>query len=405
MRELAEARKAVLSGVDTMDVGAVALSEARGRILAEDTVAEGPVPPFDNSAMDGYAVRGDDVKAAPTTLQVIGDVRAGHVASSRVGRGEAIRIMTGAPLPEGSDTVVRVEDTDGGAETVTIMVPVEAGRSVRRSGGDVAEGDVVLRKGTLLGPRHLGVLATIGHARPLVYDRPKVAILSTGDEVRPPETPRLAPGEIRDANRALISGLLGDLGIEPLDLGIVGDDRESLESSIHSGLESADAMITSGGVSVGTHDLLKEVLADLGEMELWRVAMKPAKPFAFGHIDSTPIFGLPGNPVSVFVAFEQFVRPALLRMQGVTEVLRPRVIGVIDEDVTSDPEKEVFLRVRTKWVDGLCHVRQSGGQESNMLAATAAGDAFAVVPLGISSLKAGDPIEVEIFSWPHGRTP
>ncbi|HVR32903.1 MAG TPA: gephyrin-like molybdotransferase Glp [Acidimicrobiia bacterium] len=400
MKPLADAQREVLAGVARLEAVDVELRAALGLVLAEDVIAPHDVPPFANAAMDGFAVMGADVAAAGVELEILEDLAAGHVASAAVRPRTAIRIMTGAPLPAGADTVVRVEDTESDDRRVRIAVPVPTGTAVRAAGGDVTAGSVVFRTGTVLAPAHVGVLATIGVTRPRVFRNPRVAIMSTGDEVVPPETATLAPGTIRDANRPLLAGLLAEVGVDIEDFGIVGDDRDRLRSMLASAASDCDVVVSSGGVSMGDYDLVKHVLAELGSVELWKVAMQPAKPFAFGSIEGTPLFGLPGNPVSVIVAFENFLRPALLAMRGCQRLFRPLSMGVWAETVETDPAKTVFLRVVR--VEG--GVRLAGGQDSNVLSATANADAWAVVGTGIGKMEAGEAVPLLEIRLPASRT-
>jgi molybdenum cofactor synthesis domain-containing protein len=372
-------------------------------VLAEDVDASHDIPPFDNSAMDGYAVRAADVTEVPVELSVIEDVPAGSVASLEVGTGQAIKIMTGAPLPTGADAIVRVEDTIPADGSVTINTGAPPGTSVRRAGGDIAAGSTVVSAGTRLGPNHLGVLASVGEANPTVFRRPRVAVVSTGDELVTYDTEVLSPGQIRGTNGLVLANVLAELGVDVVDLGIVGDDAGELRAALTRAAREADAIVTSGGVSMGEYDLVKAVLTELGGVEFWQVAMQPGKPFAFGMIDGTPLFGLPGNPVSVFVAFEQFVRPALLHMMGSPRLFRPRLTGVLDEEVSTNPEKTVFVRVALEWDDGTAHAYPSGGQDSNVLSALASADALAVIPVGAGDLAAGSPVDLEMFRYPEDR--
>lgn len=404
MRPLPEAQRDVLSAVARLPAEAVTLDHSLGLALATDVVAPHDVPPFTNSAMDGYAVQAADTQAAPVELSVLEDVAAGHSAAGRVRSGHAIKIMTGAPLPEGADAVVRVEDTQPGDGKVIIEVPVEIGTAVREAGGDVLAGTTVFSAGTSLAPAHLAVLASLGVSRPELWRRPKVAILSTGDEVVPVSTPHLQPSQIRDTNRPLLRALLEEVGVEVVDLGIVGDDAGRLRDLIARGAAEADAVFTSGGVSMGEYDLVKQILGELGTVDFWKVAMQPAKPFAFGDVDGTPLFGLPGNPVSVMVAFEQFARPALLKMMGHDRLFRPRLSATLLGGAETDPDKTVFVRVvATQTADGWS-ARLSGGQSSNVLSALAAGNAFAVVPQGTATVGAGETVTIEMFRWPASRT-
>jgi molybdenum cofactor synthesis domain-containing protein len=405
VRPLEDAQRDVLAAMQPLPVEHVTLSQASGLCLAEDLVAPHDVPPFDNSGMDGFAVRSADVIDVPVELEVLEDVPAGTVAVAEVGPGTAIKIMTGAPMPVGADAVVIVEDSEMLEDrTVRLRSAAHPGQHVRSAGGDIAAGDVVLAAGTRLGPAHLGLLASIGVAEPLVRRRPVVAVLSTGDEVSPADTTDLKPGAIRDSNRPILIGLLEELGARVIDLGIVPDDERLLRGALGEASEAADAVITSGGVSMGEYDLVKQVLGSLGHVEFWRVAMQPAKPFAFGFLDDTPLFGLPGNPVSVAVAFEQFVRPALLHRMGARALFRRRSRGIAGEALSTNPDKVVFLRVTVTSEDGEDVVRRAGGQSSNVLSALAAADAFAVVPVGAGDVAVGDTIELEWFRAPESRT-
>jgi molybdopterin molybdotransferase len=403
VKPLEETRAEVLSSVGLLDVEEVPIWEARGRVLAADVTAPENVPPWSNSAMDGFAVRGTDVTAPGSVLQVIGDLPAGSTTDTEVGTGQAIKIMTGAPMPAGADTVVRVEDTTLEGSRVTISTTVETGTSVRPAGGDVAEGDLVFSAGTRLSPLHVGVLATIGVGHPTVYRKPRVAFMSTGDELTPPESPDLAPGAIRDSNRPMLLSLLEDAGVETIDLGIVPDDTEALRHALDQG-SKADVVVSTGGVSMGDYDVTKLVLQGDAHVDFWQVAIQPAKPFAFGQVGDALFFGLPGNPVSVLVSFEQFARPSLLKMQGARAILRPQIVARAGEDFDSDPEKTVFVRVLVQGLeDGTPTVVKSGGQASNVLSAAATADGFALVPRGVSRVENGEEITVEMFKWPESR--
>jgi len=404
VRLLADAQREVLDAMDPLPEERVALEHAGGLALSRAVIAPHPVPPFDNSGVDGFAVRAADTAHPPVTLEVVEDVPAGSVPTRSVDPGQAIRIMTGAVLPPGADAVVMVEDTDVDGAGVLIRRRVENGAHVRATGGDLVEGALVFEAGERLSPAHLGVLASIGVAQPMVRRRPVVAVLSTGDELTPADTPRLAPGGIRDSNRPMLVALLEELGATVIDLGIVPDDEAALRAALDDASARADAVVTSGGVSMGEHDLVKKVLADLGTIDFWRVAMQPAKPFAFGFLGEAPLFGLPGNPVSVVVAFEQFVRPALLARMGATRLFRPRSMAAAGVALRTDPEKVVFLRVVVEAAGDRPVVRPAGGQASNVLSALAAADAFAVIPAGVGEVAAGDPVEVEWFDSRERRT-
>lgn len=403
MISLEEARTRVLDAMPKMDSETVAVADALGMVTAVPVIARDAVPPFPNSAMDGYAVLGVDLDEAPVTLRVLEDVPAGSVPTMTVTRGTATRIMTGAPIPEGADTVVMVELTVAGPDgTVEVLEPVPLGTAVRAAGGDVAVGDEVVPGGVRLTARHLASIASVTGSVD-VARRPTVAIMSTGDEVVDPATERLSPGAIRDTNRVLLGAMLDDLGIPTIDLGIIGDDLGALRTAYTEAANRADLIVSTGGVSMGDYDFVKQVLGEEGSVEFWRVAIQPAKPFAFGSVGGVPLFGLPGNPVSTFIAFEQFVRPAILHMMGARHLLRPRVRATMGEDVETNPDKTVFLRVLLADDDGRFVALRSGGQDSNVLSSLAKAQALAVVPVGTGALSAGDDVTVEMFQWPEAR--
>jgi len=402
MRPVEEVRGLILTTVRRLEAESVPLASAVGRVLAQDVVAPHDVPSFPNSAMDGYAVRGSDVDVAGATLEVIEEVAAGQVAARRVGSGQAIKIMTGAAMPDGADTVVRVEDTTQTGEKVEIAVATPTGTSVRSPGGDVQSGSVVFTGGTRLTAAHIGTLATLGLAQPLVGRRPRVALMSTGDELVAPESEELMPGMIRDSNRPMLNVAVSEAGADVLDMGTVPDDADSLRAALGEAAAEGDSIVTTGGVSMGEFDVTKAVLIEEAGVEFFPVAMKPGKPQGFGVIGGTPFFGLPGNPVSVFVSFEQFVRPALLAMQGANRLLRPRMQAVAGETFESDPAKEEFIRVTLD--ESLPPVvRQVGGRGSHVLSGLAGADAFGVVPVGIARIEEGSEMIVEMFKAVESR--
>lgn len=377
----------------------MARRQAVGLVLAEDVVATEVVPPFDNTAVDGYAVRASDVTTAndqAVELDVVGEIAAGAGPGERVlAAGEAIRIMTGAPIPPGADAVVMVEDTERlGDDRVRVSTSVEIGASVRPAGDDVRPGDVLFTAGTVVTPAVVGVLATINAHSVSVYPRPRVAVLSTGDELVD-DGRVLAPGEIRESNRQMLAAALEAAGCAVTDLGIVRDDEALLETTLRSAAADHDAVVTSGGVSMGDYDVVKAVLARIADMRWMQVAIKPAKPFAFGLLGGTPIFGLPGNPVSSLVSFEMFARPALRRMMGHGRLSRPSVVAVADDGLVRRPDgKTHLMRVTASFADdGRCHVRPVRAQGSHQLAATATADAIAVVPDG-DGVPAGADVAV-----------
>jgi molybdopterin molybdotransferase len=380
----------------------VPLAQALGRVLAERVVAVDNVPPFANTAMDGYAVRSADVAGArperPARLAVVGTLAAGGVSTRAVGVGEALRIMTGAPFPPGADAIAIVEVTQLDGDEVLVRSPVNAGEHIRHPGEDLPAGVEVFAAGERLGPGHLGVLASAGLSEVQVGRRPCVGVLSTGDELV--ESGPLGPGQIRDSNRASLLALATRDGYEAIDLGIARDDEEAIRTALVAGVERCDALLTSGGVSMGDFDYVKKVLNEIGDMSWMQVAIRPAKPLAFGVVGATPVFGLPGNPVSSTISYELFARPALRRMSGHLEGDwdRPRIRGIADQDFRRRLDGRVnYLRVRSHFgADGRCHVRSTGGQGSHQLRAMALADALAVVPDG-PGVSAGEELDVIVL--------
>ena len=393
---LEEARSYVLDRVDRLGAVSVSLAEAGGLVLAEPIVAQELVPPFANTAMDGFAVVAADTADAPVTLEVVGTVAAGAPAERPLGKGQAMRIMTGAPMPEGADAVVMVERTSYDPENaeVEVEVTVAEGNHVREAGEDVRPGDELFGAGTVLAAGHLGVLASVGFGSVSVHRRPVVGVVSTGDELVDDGRP-LKPGEIRDSNRRTLLTMLADSGMEPVDLGIARDNAADIAEAFTNGVVRCDAILSSGGVSMGAFDYVKVVLDRIGEMRWMQIAIKPAKPFAFGLIGAKPVFGLPGNPVSSMVSYELFARPALRKMAGHTLVDRP-VRRAITEDSLGrhDDGKTHFVRV-TGGPDetGRWHIHKLAGQGSHQLAAMARASALAIVPDG-TEIAAGDEVEI-----------
>jgi len=391
-----EALERILARVKPLPAERVALLEALGATLSVDVEADRDVPPFRNSAMDGYAVRGEDVGSAPARLRVVGEIAAGSVPGRDVGRGEAMRIMTGAPMPDGADTVVKVEDTDNGMETVTITAPTKAGTSVRDAGEDLRKGETILRRGTVLRPAEIGVLATLGRSNVDVIRRPRVAVLSTGDEVVELDE-ELRPGQIRDANRYSLSAAARAVGATPVTGGIVRDTADALRSALHDAAARADVIVTSGGVSVGDHDHVKPVVDELGSMDFWSIAIRPGRPLAFGELRAPdhrdiPIFGLPGNPVSSLLGFELFVRPALLRMAGRTLLHRPRIEARLDDALDTPPGLRFFAR--GVYDPATNTVRTTGPQGSGILRSMALANCFIDVPETVQHVDAGEAVAV-----------
>jgi molybdopterin molybdotransferase len=400
MLSVDEARKHVLASISRVAIIDVPLLDSLGLTLGQEIVAENNIPPFDNSAMDGYAVRSADIGGAsqedPADLAVIGDLPAGKAPTAPLGKGQAIRIMTGAPIPQGSDTVVPVELTRADEDRVSILEELSDGANVRRAGEDVKTGQSVMSSGTPIGPAELGMLASLGCASVKCFRRAVVGIISTGDELLPVGE-ELSPGKIRDSNSYTAYGMVKDAGAEPLRLGIVGDQAEVLEKTILDNVERVDVFVTSGGVSVGDYDMVKDVLAKIGEMNFWKVAMRPGKPQAFGHVQGKPLFGLPGNPVSVMVSFEHFVRPALLAMMGREDILRPQVKAVLDSPLGRKKGRAEFIRVIAEWRDGCYHARVTGPQGSGILSSMVKGNALAILPKDVGRLEPGEEVTLELL--------
>ncbi len=398
MIPLDEARQIVLDACQRRPPATVPLAEATRLVLAHDVVANETVPPFANSAVDGYAVIADDLVAVPVELDVIGEVAAGASADMAVRRGQAIRIMTGAPMPAGADSVVMVEETERlGSDRVRITSAVPAGAAVRHAGEDVMPGDLLFEAGTEIRPAVQGVLAGVNARQVSVYPRLRVAVLSTGDELVT-DGSELQPGQIRESNLSMLVSLVAEMGCAVTDLGVLRDDEDLVADTLRRAALDHDAIITSGGVSMGDYDVIKAVLNRIAEMRWMQIAIKPAKPFAFGLLESIPVFGLPGNPVSSLVSFEMIARPALRQMMGHRDLGRRQVAAVLAEPVVRRPDgKQHLIRVITEFaLDGTCSVRPVKAQGSHQLAQTALADAIAVVPDG-DGLPAGAELVVHLL--------
>lgn len=407
----------ILEHVRPLEPERVPILDAPGRVLAEEIVSDIEIPPFDNSAMDGYAVRAADVAGATpqaaVRLDVVGSVAAGYVTAARVQPGTAVRIMTGAPLPEGADAVVPYEDTSDfdrpkedrlvrPAPEIEVRRPVQPRDHVRPAGEDIGRGEQVLAPGLVLRPQEIGVLASLGHATVLVHRQPRVAILATGDELLEIHEP-LAPGKIRNSNEYTNAALVARTGGVPVRLGVARDAREDLVAKIRAGLaQGADLFLTSGGVSVGDYDIVKDVLGSEGQMQFWQVNMKPGKPLAFGLLPGgVPLIGLPGNPVSAMVSFEQFARPAILKMLGHADLAKPSVQAVVDEALTNSGRRGFVRVIVTRQDDGY-HARTTGEQGSGVLTSMAKANGLAIIPEGTYHVPAGTVLTVQMLDWPEG---
>ena len=402
MIPLADVQREILGAVAPLAPVTVPVRDALGLVTTRDVIAGDAVPPFANTAMDGYAVRAADTAGAnpeaPVRLTVAGELPAGRAPTQPVGEGEAIRIMTGAPMPDGADSVVMVEYTERDEDAVRMLRSARPGDHVRAAGGDLTAGDLVFPAGTALGPAHLGVLTSSSFDDVEVVPRVRVGVLSTGDELV--ERGPLRPGQIRDSNRPMLHALAAGAGADAADLGLAPDDENIITRTLEDALASCDAVLTSGGVSVGDFDYVKSALGRLGRMQSWQVAIKPAKPLAFGVIDRTPVFGLPGNPVSSLVSFELFARPALLLMMGHAARFRPEVTATAERAMSRKPDGKLHLdRVRVRAEGDSWFAARTGDQASNVLSATAAANGFALLPDGDGVAESGQ-VRVMRLDWP-----
>lgn len=396
----------VLAAVAPLSSLDMTLSDAHGCVLAEDVVTTFPLPPFDNAATDGYAVRSADVvqatAASPTMLPVVGDVAPGSTTPYTVQPGLSVRIVTGAPVPPGADAIVPREDTDGGLAQVAIHRAVPAGTQIRVAGEDAAHGALALSAGAHLGATQIGLLAAVGRDRVVVRPRPRVVVLSTGGELVEPGQP-LGRGQIPDSNSALLTSAVQEAGAIAFRVGIVPDEPSVLADTLEDQLIRADLVLTTGGASIGSSDVLKQVLSRIGSVRFDQVAMQPGTLQGFGTIgpDRTPFFGLPGNPVSAYVSFEVFVRPALRRMIGADPVNRPLVRARLGERVTSPTGRRSYVRAALAVEDGAYVVRPVGGAGSHLIASLAAANALIVVPETVSDLEPGAAVSVMMLERRH----
>jgi molybdopterin molybdotransferase len=392
-----EAAALVLERTPVLGVETVAVADAPGRVLAEDLFAEAPLPPFPSSAVDGYAVRAAD---AGKTLRVLGESAAGRPFDGAVESGTAARILTGGVVPEGADCVVMIEDVQVAGDQVSVPASLRSGANFHRVGADLARGDLILQAGTQLGGAEIGIAAATGRALLPVHRRPLVALMSTGDElVEVGKTPGV--GQIPDSNRWALLAALREAGAEVRVLGIAPDEAGALRGFVTEALGHADALVTSGGVSVGTHDLVKPLLESLGTVHVGRVKLKPGKPFTFATLDGGKVaFGLPGFPVSSLVTFEVFVRPSLRKMQGFTQLQRPRLPVRLGYDAKPTAERTEYQRVVLHREGGELVAETTGSQSSSRLMSLAGAHALVRVPAGDQVLRAGSTVEAMILALP-----
>ena len=407
MISVEEALERVLSYVSILDSEEKPILQCLGQVLDEDVISKIDIPPADNSAMDGYAIRAEDAAGAsplsPVYLNVIGEVKAGDIAKEDVGALSALRIMTGAPIPRGADSVVQFEDTDEALRRerppfqIGILHQVTKGQNVRRSGEDIASGQLVLKRGTVLRPAEIGVLASLGRETAHVIRRPLVAILATGDELVALGKP-LPEGKIYNSNSFSIAAQVLRYGGIPQVMGIASDRIKDITDKLKRAL-SADMLLTSGGVSMGNYDVVKEVLAEQGEISFWTVRMKPGKPLAFGTIKGIPHLGLPGNPVSSMITFELFARPAILKMMGKNNFSKPTIEATLDGRIINTDGRRIFARAIVSREGDSYVARVTGPQGSGILTSMSRANGLVIVPEDIDAVEQGEKVKVLMLDW------
>jgi len=400
MISVEEALNRILETIFPLPLEKVNILDALGGVIGEDIHACRNIPPKDNSAMDGYAVRWQDTRGAskehPVTLTVIEDIPAGAIPHKSVGRGQASRIMTGAPIPDGADAVMRMEDTEKDDRKVRIFAEAHKGLDIRNAGEDVQEGEKVICRGDVVRPAEIGMLAALGRSFISVHQKPVVAVLATGDELVDIDE-RPTPWQIVSSNSYSIAAQVIECGCIPLQIGIAKDTREDLVAKFRAAMR-ADIIISSGGVSVGDYDLVKDIMKEVGnDMQFWQVAMRPGKPLAFGSLECIPIFGLPGNPVSSMVSFEQFVRPSLLKMMGHTALFRKTVKATVREGITKKKGTRHFIRARVDYKSGRYTASTTGEQGSGILKSMVMANGLIILPEDATSVKAGGEVMVQLI--------
>lgn len=392
MLTVEEARARILAHITPLAAEEIPLTTALDRILAEDAVAHDETPPFINSAMDGYALRSADTQSAtpdtPVTLRLAGEVPAGSVYAGTVAAGETVRILTGAPVPDGADAVLQQELTEVADGMVSLRQTVDIGANIRPAGGDLRPGMRLIAAGTQLGPAEIALLAAAGIHPVRVTRRPRVAILATGDELAPlGETP--GPGQIRETNSPYLIAAVMRAGGEPMPLGIARDRSDDIRARLEQA-RAADLILTSGGVSVGDYDLVKQILAEQGDIDFWRVRMRPGKPVAFGLLSGTPLLGLPGNPASAAVTFELFGRPTIRRMLGCAQIERPLIQARLTGSNIARGDRRHYVRVRLMARDGILEARQTGAQDSHLISSLQGASAYLVIEEGAGVITEGE---------------
>ena len=395
-----EALDKILSHIHPLGFEKVSLLDSLGKVIGEDVYARRNIPPLDNSAMDGYALRSEDIRDAsqehPVQLEVIEDLPAGYISAKILEKGKAIRIMTGAPVPKGTDAVIPVEETKKENGSALIFRAATSGENIRKSGEDVKKGDRVISGGDRIRPAEVGMLASVGRSFVSVYQRPLVAILCTGDELVDVDGD-LDEVKIISSNSYTLGAQVRDCGAIPLQLGIAKDRKEEIEEKLRQGIR-ADVIISSAGVSVGDYDFVKDVMKRLGmEMVFWKVSMRPGAPLAFGMIGEKPVFGLPGNPVSSMISFEQFVRPSLLKMMGNRKLFRPAVEAVLKEDIKKMVGKRYFIRGAVSFEKNQYFVTTTGEQGSGILKSMVRANGLIVIPEEQEIVRAGEKVKVQLL--------
>ncbi len=414
MLSVEEALQKILDEVDVLEMESVPILDSLGQVLAEDIKSDINVPPLDNSAMDGYAIRSADTRGAsektPKYLRIIDTVMAGSISRKEVVPGTAIRIMTGAPVPKGADTVVQFERTDEGKNKdntkVGVLEEIRPDLNIRKAGEDIARGSIALSKGTVIRPSEIGLMASLGYSKVKVIRRPVVAVLSTGNELVELDNP-LPEGKIYDSNAYSIASLVKKYGGIPKILGIARDDETELVSKLKQA-QDADMLLTTGGVSMGDYDMVKDIIARDGKMVFWQVRVKPGKPLAFGKIKgrdkngkakSIPHLGLPGNPVSCMVSFELFVRPALLKMMGKKNIAKPIVEAILEDSVQNDAGRRLYNRAIVAKRDGHYYARLTGSQSSGILKSMALANGLVLIPEERKKVNKGETVQALMLDW------